>query len=153
MAEIANVRYFSILSDGSTDQGIIEQELIFVRYVTDRGKIVTKLADIVALEQVHAIGVENGILEGDSSIEISLPILSDKLICVNTDGAAFNLGSKGGAVKLLLDEINLVKDRPIPCESYITVVHCVAHNLELATCDLKKDCAYLNKFDDTLKGI
>ena len=30
MAEVANVRYFSILSDGSTDRGIIEQELIFV---------------------------------------------------------------------------------------------------------------------------
>ena len=35
----------------------------------------------------------------------------------------------------------------------MTVIHCIAHNLELAVCDSKKDCQYLKTFESVLKGI
>ena len=38
-ATLAETRYFSILSDGSTDAGVIEQELFYVLYVGSDGHI------------------------------------------------------------------------------------------------------------------
>ena len=55
-------------------------------------------------------------------------------------------------MKLIKDEINgQLQDHT--CDNYMTVVHCIAHNLELAVCDSKKGCGYLDKFEDILKGI
>ena len=60
-------------------------------------------------------------------------------------------GIKTGAVKQIIDEIKQFQgDR---CENYVTVIHCIAHNLELAVCDAKKNCQYLNRFEEVLKGI
>ena len=39
------------------------------------------------------------------------------------------------------------------CDNYITVVHCIAHKLELAVCDAKKDIGYLDEFEKLLKGV
>lgn len=37
-AALAKTRYFSILSDGSTDSGVVEQDLVYVLYVGDGDK-------------------------------------------------------------------------------------------------------------------
>lgn len=153
LEEIENARFISVLSDGSTDKGIREQELVYVRFVGSTGEIQTKLSDIVDLEHGHAQGVKDGILKGLESVGITREILAEKLIGVNTDGASVNLGKKGGAVKLLLDEVNEQFEDGQTCNEYITVVHCVAHNLELAICDAKKGCNYLKDFESILKGI
>ena len=47
-------KFLSLLSDGSTDAGIIEQESVFVRYVDKQGQPCTKFLDIVALESATA---------------------------------------------------------------------------------------------------
>ena len=145
--ELENVRFISILGDGSTDKGIIEQELVYVRLVDSKGQIQTKLGDIVDLEQGNAKGVKDGWLKGLDSLGITEQVLAEKLVAVNTDGASVNLGKKGGAVKLLLDDINELLDDNKTCNGYVTVVHCIAHNLELAVCDAKKGCDYLNDFE------
>ena len=149
-----DVRFCSILFDGSTDKGILEQELIYVRYVGQDGKVKTKYAEIVALEHGHANGVKDGVLSGLESVGLSVKSLSDKLVGINSDGASVNLGSKGGAVKLIIDELKNVKQGSSESSfSYVAVVHCIAHNLELSICDLRKECTYLKQFDETLKGI
>lgn len=76
--------------------------------------------------------------------------ISKTLVGINTDGASVNLGKKGGAVKLLMD--SELPEECI-CNEYMTVVHCVAHNLELAVCDAKKNTKYLADFERVLKGI
>ena len=140
----------SILGDGSTDKGIIEQELVYVRFVDRKGQIQTKLGDIVDLEQGNAKGVKDGWLKGLDSLGITEQVLAEKLVAVNTDGASVNLGKKGGAVKLLLDDINELLDDNKTCNGYVTVVHCIAHKLELAVCDAKKGCDYLTEFEKKL---
>ena len=151
--ELENVRFICILGEGSTDKGIIEQELVYVRFVDSKGQIQTKLGDIVDLEQGNAKGVKDGWLKGLDSLGITGQALAEKLVAVNTDGASVNLGKKGGAVKLLLDDINELLDDNKTCNGYVTVVHCIAHKLELAVCDAKKGCDYLTEFEKTLKGI
>ena len=59
----------------------------------------------------------------------------------------------GGAVKLLKDMINQQMNDGDIHDNYIAVVHCIAHNLELAVCDAKKDIGYLDEFEKVLKGI
>ena len=151
--DLKSTRYISVLSDGSTDKGIREQELVYVRYVDGQGHLKTRLADIVQLKHGHAEGVRDGILEGLENVGVNRNVLVNKLVGVNTDGAAVNLGHKGGAVKLLRDSINLAAGDESDCSEYMTVVHCVAHNLELAVCDSKKECPYLSDFEKVLKGI
>ena len=59
----------------------------------------------------------------------------------------------GSAVKLLKDMINQQMNDGDIHDNYIAVVHCIAHNLELAVCDAKKDIGYLDEFEKVLKGI
>ena len=150
--DIKSARYISVLSDGSTDKGIREQELVYVRYVDSTGNLKTKLADIVQLQHQHAHGVKDGILQGLETVGVDADVLAKKLVGINTDGAAVNLGQKGGAVKLLIDTLN-ERVNEEDCSRYMVVVHCVAHTLELAVCDAKKGCPYLEEFEKVLKGI
>lgn len=85
------------------------------------------------------------------NIGLTSETLCEKLVGINTDGAAVNLGKKGGAVKLLIDQINQHSEEDL--SKYMAVVHCVAHKLELAVCDAKKDISYLKDFERVLKGI
>lgn len=57
--EITEANFLSVLADGSTDSGILEQDSVFLRYVDkvkDHGKVKTTLVDIVALEAGTAEG-------------------------------------------------------------------------------------------------
>ena len=54
--DIHSSSFFSVLADGSTDSGIIEQESVFVWYVGKEGDVKTTLADIVDLESGNAEG-------------------------------------------------------------------------------------------------
>ena len=52
-------RFISILFDGSTDNSLAEQEIIYVRYVDEKGVLQSRVADIVKLEHGHAVSVKN----------------------------------------------------------------------------------------------
>ena len=151
--EIDHSRFISILFDGSTDRGITEQELVYIRYVDGKGELQTQVADIVNLEHWHAVGVKDGVLKGLQAVGVSAEVLKQKLVGINTDGAAVNLGKKGGAVRLLKDTVNEQMGEGEHCDEYVAVVHCIAHKLELAVCDSKKDIRYLNDFEVVLKSI
>ena len=57
ITEVKESRFLSVLSDGSTDAGITEQETVFVRYVDKQGHPCTKFVYIVPLESATAVGV------------------------------------------------------------------------------------------------
>lgn len=149
--EINKARFISVLSDGSTDKAIIEQESVFVRYLVD-GRPVTQLAELVPLKSGDASGVKDGIFAGLESIGVGVDSLAAKCVCINTDGAAVNMGRKSGEVKQILDIIEESLDEGVTSD-HIAVVHCVAHNMELAIMDAKKEVCYLNRFEEIVKGI
>ena len=59
-ATLAETRYFSILSDGSTDSGVIEQELFYVLYVSSDGNIGQ---NYVKMASVSDGSTDSGVIE------------------------------------------------------------------------------------------
>ncbi|CAH3146685.1 unnamed protein product, partial [Pocillopora meandrina] len=114
--EVRETRFLSLLSDGSTDAGIIEQETVFVRYVDKQGQLWTKFVDIVPLESATPDGVCNAL------------------------GAI--LGKKSGVV---------VQIQKVP--QPVVILHCVAHNLELAVLHAVKTVPYLETFHETIRQV
>ena len=76
-------RFLSLLSDGSTDAGIIEQETVFARYVDKQGQPWTKFVDIVPLESATPDGVCNAVTTSLETIDIDQETLKKKLVGCN----------------------------------------------------------------------
>jgi len=71
--------FVTIMSDGSTDPGIVEQELVYLRYVSD-GLPKVKTVDVVDLKHSHADGVVAGIDRGLGKIVFSLEKFDGKYL-------------------------------------------------------------------------
>ena len=95
-SEVAKARFITVLADGSTNCGMIEQESVYVRFVDEHGLAQTKLAGMITLEAADAPGVLQGIIKGLQYIGIDEEVLRKKLVCCNFDGAAVMLGHKSG---------------------------------------------------------
>ena len=61
-ADIENACFMSILSYGSTDKGIIEEEIVYMCFLLDN-KPISKFADIKNLNKADAEGILNAIIE------------------------------------------------------------------------------------------
>lgn len=138
--------FVSILSDGSTDRSVIEQEIVYLRYV-DQCMPTTKMINLISLESATAEGIFNAIFNAlnivglnEENIRHDTP--GPKLICGNFDGTSVNFGNKCGVFKRLKDEV-----------PQAIGIHCIAHKLELAILDANKTIPYMSTFETTLKGV
>ena len=86
-ADLHKARFVSVMSDGSTDTTIVEQDVVNVRYV-DHGNPVTTLASIQTLEHGNADGVHQGVRK-ELNADKHQPADSafPTLVCANFDGA------------------------------------------------------------------
>lgn len=132
-----------LLSEGSTDTGIIEKETVFVRYVDKQGQPRTKFVDIVPLESATADGVCNAVTTSLETIDIDQETLKKKLVGCNFDGPSVMMGKKSGVA------VQIQKKVPQP----VVILHCVAHNLELAVLDAVKTVPYLETFHETIRQV
>ncbi|XP_006823478.1 E3 SUMO-protein ligase KIAA1586-like [Saccoglossus kowalevskii] len=117
--EIQDAAFLSVLADGSADVSIIEQENIFVRYVS-KGVPVTTMVSIEAPAHSHALGVYEAIKDGLNSVNLNMENMTSrdkpgpKLVCANFDGASVMQGRKSGVVAHILEEA-----------PYVIPVHCI----------------------------
>ena len=141
--DVNNARFLSILSDGSTDSGNIETEIVYARYLKD-GVPNTKFAGIEPINSADAPGVLSAIETGmKNALNLeSVDSVYQKLIICNFDGASVMSGKNAGVQALMK-----VK-RP-----GMIYVHCIAHVLELAVLDSIKSDAFLLEFENTLEAI
>ena len=137
-SKLSCARFLTVLADGSTDATVVKQETVSVRYI-HKGEPVTELAEIVPLESAKATGVYKAVKQGIAAVKRED---GPSLIGGNFYGASVMIGEKSG-VKALLK-----KDFPV-----ITVIHCVAHKLELSVLDAAKSMPYLQIFEETIKSI
>ena len=128
-SKIENARFLCVLADGSTDKSITEQESVYVRCTGSNRHPSTHFADLVPVTSPDAPGVTAAIPE--------------KLACCNFDGASVMMGKKSGVAKQLQD----IAQYPL------CIIHCVAHNLELAVLDAIKQTPYLAIFEETVKSV
>ena len=143
MKGLTQCRFFSLRADGSTDRSIAEQEAVYVRYVVN-GEPVNKF---IGLEEVEQSTSDRTLAAIDNSLAtyagVSMDMQKEKLVNINLDGAPVNMGVHNG--------VGVLQQRMIG--DWVTVTHCVNHNLELAILDLRKDEPYLVLFGTTLKVI
>lgn len=148
VTEIKNSPFMSILSDGSTDIGVLEQEIVYVRYVDVKEMIpVTTFVNIVELKSANSEGVLNAILSALADLQFDKDSLKHdtdgpKLVCANFDGASVNFGSKSGVFQKIKEFV-----------PEVIGIHCIAHMLELAVLDANKKFSYMSTFEATVKGV
>ena len=122
---IRNARFLSIMADGSTDVSVIEEEVIYVRFVSASGVPETFYVGLKEVENAKAPGVLKAI---EAVMDEKDEQWKAKLISTGTDGASVMLGRCGGVVALLKEQI-----------PHLIGIHCVAHNLGLAFADTVKE--------------
>lgn len=139
--------FVSILADGSTDVSTKEQEVVYLRYVSD-GEVKTQFVSIEELSSSDAAGVMEGLECALKKLNLSFSELASSdnnfptLVCANFDGASVMQGLKTGTMA------RIMKVAP-----WTVPMHCVAHKLELAALDSIKSDSYMRRFEDTAKGI
>ena len=120
--DLAKARYYSLLTDGSTDAAVIEEELVYVLIVDNYGYPKIKLLSIECPKHTDAKGLKEVIKLAFS--RIGLLDFSLKLHGFNVNGAAVNTGIHRGLGVLLRENA-----------PWLTVVHCFNHRFELAIKD------------------
>ena len=139
---IDQVKFISLICDGSTDSSRTEAELAFIR-CCHKGAI-----------SVHFVGVKN-VAKGDAQgIEEAISTLftqffggrtwERKLVGTGTDGASNMLGKNNGFVARLRARLN----RP-----ELVGVHCSAHRNELAYKDAARSIKLYEKVDSLLLSM
>ena len=132
-------RFLSMMADGGTDVSTKELELIYVRYL-DHGSVVNKFLKVHELKDPSAAGIISTI--GEAIEQAGVNDWKQALVHMGTDGASVYTGRHNGIVTKLTQEI-----------PWLTGIHCVAHNLELAALDALKTESALGEVKEMLQGI
>lgn len=134
--KLTTAKFYSVLSDGSTDVAITEKEAIFVQYLNtnpagrDTVQVATSFLKLIDLKDGSAVGIVQSIKNSFQNIGIDDNSLQKKLIGFAADGASVNRGAREGVIGIL--------QRTQP---WIIYVWCVAHRLELSLKDaLRNSC-------------
>ena len=125
--EVAAADFVSIISDGTTDIAILEQEMIYLR-TCKAGVVSVKFLGVMSTPKPDAQGIMNSIGQAvQSGLDVSLEDLAKKLVALGADGAAVMMGCNTGVVTRLRE-----------LAPSLIGVHCFAHRLELAVRDVVK---------------
>ena len=123
-SDLAKAKFYSVLCDGSTDNSVKENEVIYALYFdpVPRGSdsIEVKIAflEMNYLNDQSASGLTAAIKSSFQSTGITE---TNKLIGFTSDGASVNRGDKNSV------ETSLRKNSP-----WLVFIWCIAHRLELA---------------------
>lgn len=143
--DIKTANFISVLSDGSTDSAIKEQELFYVRYVIN-GVPNVKFVAAIHVEKPDAKSIYDGMKRAVTDyLKVPWNTWMSKLVGLGCDGASVMTGVKGGLGALLRT------DSPT-----VYTVHCLAHRLELAYKDSSKGAAKMlhgKLFDTMMIGL
>ena len=131
--------FYSIMIDESTDMSVINEMVVYARYIDSSALVKTAFLKIVELRNGSADTIEEALLAylSDNSIPIS------GLVGFGSDGAAVMTGRLSGVAT------RLKRRQPI-----LTSIHCVAHRLALAVGQAGEKVPFLsNTFKPTLRQL
>ena len=127
--DFVNAQYYSVLSDGRTDSAVIEQELVYVLYLSKDWVPIVKYLSIESAENGDASGLKNCITKGFQRFRITK--FSEWLLGLNVDGASVNTGIHKGLVAKIEEA------------DWLQLVHCFNHHyLELTLKDAFSNFAF-----------
>ncbi|XP_053148082.1 zinc finger protein 862-like [Hemicordylus capensis] len=120
--KLEKCKFFSLISDGITDNAVTEPALVYVRFAL-QGKVHCQMVGVQSVDQYDASAVKNAILKTlQTNLQLNLPSQdwARKLVGFGSNGADVMVGQNNGVAKLL-KEIQ-------PC---VQSVHCLVHRLEM----------------------
>lgn len=88
-----DAKFISMISDGSTDPGIIEQEIVFIRFCI-KGQTVTKFVAVKNPSSPNAVGVYIALLNTLQDLDLYENDFKKKLVRFGCDGANVMVGKK-----------------------------------------------------------
>ena len=123
--DLVDAKYYSLPTDGSTDSGVLKQELIYILFLNRSGRAEVKFYGIESPDHANAVGLKHAVELAFTRVGIT--DFTSSLFGLNVDGASVNTGIHGGLGALLRQSAE-----------WLTVVHCFNHRLELAAQDAFK---------------
>lgn len=139
---ILESNFFSVISDGTTDASITEDEIVYLRHAKD-GQTYLEFVAVVGVVLADAKSITDAILSSLSDqLGISTEDVSRKMVGVGSDGASVMLGKNNGVATKL---------RAINPE--LQAVHCTAHRLELAYKDAMKKATICSNVNTLLLNL
>ena len=134
--DLANARFYSVLSDGSTDTSVTEKELVYILYLCN-GTPTVKYFSIEDVKTANAIGLQAAIEQ--SFKRIGITALTDRIVGLNCDGASVNMGQFTG-----------LGARFKELAPWLEIIHCFNHRMELAFKDAFDKSPVFQKIDNFL---
>ncbi|XP_028439583.1 zinc finger protein 862-like [Perca flavescens] len=130
-SKIAAAKFLSIMSDGSTDTALMEQEMLYTR-LCNRGKV-----------EVHFVGIQDvEKADGENIAQAIDDMMREVSGEERRDGASVMTGTRKGVVSRLRGS-----------NMHVLGIHCMAHRLELAFKDAIKSCSMAKQIEDVLSGL
>ena len=134
-ATLAETSDFSILSDGSTDSGVIEQELFYVLYRMRWPYIGQNYLKMASVSDGTAEGLTRLLLDAVAGVGLD-DTSKHTMVGFGADGASVNMGKKKGVAA------RLRVDKP-----WLVTVHCSNHRLKLTVKYVFAGSYYTEVFD------
>ena len=143
---LSEVKFITLLSDGSVDVSVTENEAIYVRCCKE-GKVDIFFIEMAAVQRANAQGIFDALRRALTSVDSGVfnnnPLkLEDKVVCFTGDGASVNSGYQNGVIAKLKQ-----------LSQEIIFVHCLNHRLELALKQAMKGHKLYEKINSLLSEI
>ena len=134
------VNFIAILCDGSTDNSVIEQEVLYVIFTDpETFKPTMKFFEFVApTDSQDPPGLKNTIFA--TFHKHSLESVLSKIVFLSSDGASVNSSKDSGLIRLLQEDF-----------PWISFIWCFSHRLELALKDALKE--FIKPVDTSLMHL
>ena len=139
----ADVNYLALMSDGSIDSSVTENEIVYIIYAI-KGKIYVHFIGIQAVEKADAPHLREAIMKTCEMYGVDAEVLRVKLVAFGCDGASVNLGKNAGLVVLLKELVRNI---------HALGVHCYVHRLELTQKDAVKGVKLHDKVNTLMSGL
>ena len=140
LQKLKSVNFIAILCDGSTDKGIVEQEVLYVIFTDpETFKPTLTFFEVIAPQDSQdAAGLKQSIIDAFS--KHSLEHLLEKIVFLSSDGASVNCGNNSGLIKLFQEDYE-----------WISFIWCFSHRLELAIKDALKE--FIEPVEESLRHL
>ena len=136
---IFKANYFSVLSNGSTDSAVTEQETIYVLFIYEDTPVL-KYLSIENAKNADAPDLKSNL--GILFNRFGITHYYNKLVGLNLDGASVNMGKHNDLNVLVPDEVH-----------WAEVVHCFNHRLELAIKDVFIESTFYSNINEVLSEL
>ena len=139
LQEVKKSPWFSLMIDESTDVAVLNEMVVYIRYITPNAEVKTSFMKILELFNGTAQTIEEAVVNYLDNT--NLPF--SKMVGFATDGARVMTGRLNGVAA------RLKRRQPV-----LTSVHCVAHRLALAASQSGSQVTYINNtFKPTLTQL